>query len=211
MQILSLTQENARAVVTRAAEVLVSGGVVLYPTDTLYGLGVDAFSDEAVAKIYEIKSRDTNNPMSVLVSSMDMAERYAEITHTARTLADNFLPGPLTLILDKKPAWETGVGLETETIGLRIPQNAFCIAMAHLFDGGITATSANRSGQLPEMTLGLILAQLGSAIELVDLVIDAGDPLSGAPSTVVDARTSKPRILREGVISETALLKAFAG
>ena len=179
---------------------------MLYPTDTLYGLGADALSDTAIAKIYTIKERDTGKPMHAIVADVAMAERYAEVDDRARTLAEKFLPGPLTLILEKKPSVATGIGRGMDTIGIRIPDDAFCRALARVFDAPITTTSANKSGLSTARRVDKILEQLGERAQKIDLIIDAGELSESKPSTIVDLTGPKPLILREGAISSSEIL-----
>src|SRR3989344_7237171 len=169
MEILSLKSKDTQHAAERAAEVLRAGGVVLYPTDTLYGLGADAFSDEAVAKVYAIKGRETDKPIHCIVADIEMAEQYAEMSRAAEHLAAAFLPGALTLILSAKggPAFggkKLGSGIlhGMDAIGIRIPKNDFCIALAKKFGKPYTTTSANVSGEVPQGSVEEILAQLGA-------------------------------------------------
>ena len=189
----------------KAAEVLRSGGVILYPTDTLYALGADALSDDSVAKIYAIKGRDAQKPMHAIVADMDAATQYAEMNDAAQKLADAFLPGPLTLVFKKKPDIDSRFMCGLSTIGLRVPNNQFCLALAREFGRPFTATSANRSGQLPQRTISEVVVQLGDAANLVDLAIDVGELPERLPSTVVDVSTDVPSIIREGAISRAAI------
>ena len=184
----------------RAAQILASRGIVLYPTDTLYGLGADALSDEAVAKVYAIKGREEGKPMHCVVADMTMAAEFGEVTGLAERLAERFLPGPLTLILKKKEELDTGSVRGLSTIGVRIPHNEFCIRLAKVFRKPFTATSANKSGQKPERSIEKIIAQLGDAAQLIDLVIDAGELPDSLPSTVVDVSSGEAFIVREGAI-----------
>lgn len=186
--------------IARAEAVLASGGVILYPTDTLYGLGVDALSDEAVAKLYVIKGREAGKPIHCIVADMEMAQRYAEVTPLAVSLAWRFLPGALTLILKKKPGTGSGIARGIDTIGIRIPLNDFCRALARRFGKPYTTTSANVSGAAPGRSVDDILEQLGERGRLIDLVIDAGELPLRLPSTVVDASSGQLLMLREGAI-----------
>ena len=190
----------------RAADVLAAGGVILYPTDTLYGLGADAFSDDAVAAIYAIKGREEGKPIHVIVADGVMMVRYGQMNGIARSLAERFLPGPLTLILKKKQGIDTGIARDRDTIGLRIPENEFCLALARAFDRPYTTTSANVSGMKPERTVDAILAQLGEMKSWIDLVIDAGELPERLPSTVVDVSTGAAIVLREGAIPASDIL-----
>jgi L-threonylcarbamoyladenylate synthase len=192
-------------VVANAAAVLRAGGVIIFPTDTLYGLGADALSDAAVEKIYAIKGRDTGKPIHAIVSDMEMAERYAVVHDVARRLAKQFLPGSLTIILKKREGINMGITKGIDTIGIRIPKNNFCLALAREFDAPITATSANRAGAATGQDLPEIFEQLGDSAKHVDLAIDAGELPPSLPSTVIDLSGGLPNILREGAISMAEL------
>lgn len=191
----------------RAAQILASGGVILYPTDTLYGLGADALSDEAVAKIHGIKGSDPKKPMHCVVSDIAMAAEYAEISGIAKDLAGKFLPGPLTIIVKKKAGIDTGIARGLDTIGIRIPDNAFCFALARGFRRPFTTTSANKHGERSERSIELILAQLGAQASLIDFAIDAGELPSALPSTIVDVSSGEPVVIREGAIRTQDILR----
>jgi L-threonylcarbamoyladenylate synthase len=212
LETIRLTESNAGKAAERAAEVLRAGGVVLYPTDTLYGLGADAFSDEAVAKIYIIKGRDEKKPVHCIVADLAMAKRYAEVNEPARELAEKFLPGPLTLVLKKDRQLDTGIARGVDTLGVRIPQSDFCLALAKRFGAPYTTTSANIAGASTPRSAGGILSQLGGRAAMIDLVIDAGKLPDSLPSTVVDVSSRDLTILREGAIpAERVLARASPG
>ena len=209
MERIQLSEETMGECVEHAAHVLSGGGVIVYPTDTLYGLGADAFSDAAVDMIYEIKGRDEKKPMHCVVAGIAMAEEYAELTPDARLLLERLTPGPLTVVVRKRAGWGSGIARGIDTIGIRIPQNDFCLALARAFGKPFTATSANRAGEAPRRTIDAILGQLRNpyasllqktSIEDLDLVIDAGQLLPSRPSTVVDMSGEEPVTLREGAI-----------
>lgn len=182
-----------------AADVIRRGGVVLYPTDTLYGLGADALSDDAVAKIYAIKGRDERKPMHAIVESLEMAERFGAVDTLTRRLASDLPKGKISFILPKKNA-STGILKDIGTFGFRIPDSALCEAMVRAFGGPITATSANAAGEEPQRSVDAILAQLGSGADQIDLIIDAGELSVSAPSTIVEMTHPHPMILREGAV-----------
>jgi L-threonylcarbamoyladenylate synthase len=200
MEAIQLTEGNIAMAIGRAEATLRSGGIVLYPTDTLYGLGADAFSNEAVAKVYAIKGRDEKKPIHCVVASIDAAGTYAEVNDLARTLARKFLPGPLTLVLKKKPGIDSGIAKGMATFGIRIPQNEFCLGLAEKF-GPFTTTSANLSGEGNVPTVEGVLSQLGERASLIDLVIDGGELPPRDPSTVVDVSSGEFKVLREGAVS----------
>jgi L-threonylcarbamoyladenylate synthase len=200
---------NSHEAVPHAALAIESGGVVIYPTDTLYGLGADALSDSAVKKIYEVKGRDEGKPIHAIVADMQMAERFAYVDGTAHMLAERFLPGPLTLILKKREGIETGIAKGIDTFGIRIPDNAFCKDLVEKFGGPITTTSANRAGMHAMRTVKEIVEQLGERAQFVDCAIDAGEIPARRPSTVVDCSGERPIILREGAISSQEIWDAL--
>jgi|SRR3989344_158457 len=195
--------------VNRATEILSSGGVILFPTDTLYGLGADAFSDKAVDQIYAIKGRDEKKPIHCIVADIAMAEEYAEVTDDARLLFERLLPGGLTVILRKRKNVRGGIARGIETIGIRIPHNDFCIQLAGAFGEPFTATSANLAGHEHQRSVEAILKQLGPNAEIIDLIIDAGELPPSAPSTVVDLSGEEPVILREGAIPSADIWNAI--
>lgn len=205
MEIIALPQD-IQEVVSRAAEVLRAGGVILYPTDTLYGLGADALSDAAVAKVYVIKGRDEKRPLHAIVRDLTMAHRYAEINELALALASAYMPGPLSLILKKKVGIDTGIGKDMDTFCVRIPDNRFCLELAQAFGRPYTTTSANVAGAAPHRSIAAILDQLGDTAALIDLVIDAGELPERAPSTIVNVSTGEAEIVREGAIPAQELI-----
>lgn len=200
METLRLSEVDIETATSKAAAVLRAGGVILYPTDTLYGLGADAFSDEAVLKVKRIKGRDENKPIHAIVADQQAAERYAIFNVPARMLAHAFWPGPLTLILEKKQGVENGIGRGLETFGVRVPDNEICLALAREFGKPYTGTSANKSGEESRRSVEDILTQLGKSAEDISLIIDIGELPDREPSTVVDVHNDRPAILREGAI-----------
>ncbi|MEN9413565.1 MAG: hypothetical protein RLZZ342_652 [Candidatus Parcubacteria bacterium] len=204
MFIRKLSEQTLAAIATEAAEVLRMGGIVLFPTDTLYCLGADALSNAAVDTIYAIKGRDDKKPIHALVSDVEMAAHYAEIPDFGTALLAK-APGLVTVVAQKKQGIERGIARDIDTFGFRIPQHALCEAVITAFGGPITATSANTSGTVPPQSLGAILAQLGPAVSLIDLAIDGGVLPVRAPSTVVDIAHGTPTILREGAATRESL------
>lgn len=200
------TKEEMEIAVEKASEVLGRGGVIIFPTDTLYGLGVDATSDTAIEKIFKIKGRDEDKPLSVMVSDLEMAEEYVEQTDLSERLIRKVLPGPFTFVLPKKDTLPDSLTSGKDTLGIRIPDSYFCIAVTKKFGKPITATSANKSGKENARTIDEILLQLGERADLIDLVIDVGDLEKRDPSTVLKVTPQGVEVLREGNINHTALL-----
>jgi L-threonylcarbamoyladenylate synthase len=192
----------------RAAEVMRAGGVVLYPADTIYGLGCLAGDREAVRRVYAIKGRPETKPALVLVDSAAMAASMAaEITPLARKLMDACWPGPLTLVLRAAAGVAEGLTAGTGKLGVRFPADEFCVAMVRFAGAAIVSTSANRTGEEPADRFDPLLAQFGTEVELA---IDGG-PRRGRPSTIVDVSGGSLEILREGAYSAADLRRAAPG
>jgi L-threonylcarbamoyladenylate synthase len=182
----------------RAVEILRSGGIVSFPTETVYGLGGDATRSDAVRKIFEIKGRPGTNPLIVHVVDASAARRYAKVwPSSAEKLAAKFWPGPITLVVEKtrKIVDEATAGLGT--VALRAPDHPLAQSLLREFDGPIAAPSANRSTRISPTTAQHVVEQLGNR---VDMVLDGGPCRVGIESTVVDLAGKRPRILRPGGI-----------
>lgn len=176
-------------IIDRAVKVLEHDGLIVYPTDTVYGLGADAFSDEAIEKVYEAKGRMAGKPVSLAVSDREMLSLVARVDERAGAFIDEFLPGPVTVVLKARPVVPPVLTGGTGLIGVRIPSHVVPVSIIQKFDAPITATSANRSGGKDPVTPD------GCNV-MHDLLIDGGR-LPGTPSTVVDLTTGT--IIREGV------------
>lgn len=185
-----------------AAEIIKNGGVVVYPTETVYGLGASATNRIAILKVYEAKKRPINNPLSVAVKDLKQADELVYTNSYARKLAKAFLPGPLTIILKKKAILPKELTGGLESVGIRIPDHPIALRLIELA-GPITATSANVSGQPAPKTTQEAKRQLGEA---VNLILDGGECKIGEPSTVLDLSVEgKFKILREGVIRKESI------
>lgn len=208
METVNLTAGLGRCAI-QAAGTMRNGGIIVYPTDTLYGLGADAFSDETVNRVYAIKGREEGKPVHCVVSDFEMAAEFAEINAAARRIAERLLPGALTLVLRKKPGVQGGIARGMDTIGIRIPKSDFCLELARSYGKPFTTTSANASGMAPERTIAGIIEQLGPAADDIDLAIDAGELPASAPSTVINLVSGHPSILREGAVSSEEIFAAL--
>lgn len=189
------------------ADVVRLGGVALFPTSFMYGLAADAANPAAVERIFEIKGRSRDKPILVLISQIDQVEELAaDVPDTARRLMDRFWPGRLTLVLWAGPLVCPELTAGTGKIGIRMCAHPVCAALTKEAGRPITGTSANISGE-PGCRRPLDLPQ--AMRNRLDLILDAG-PLPGGPgSTVLDATTDPPRILRQGTASETAIFDAI--
>ena len=193
-------------VVTRIAERLQEGSIVVYPTDTIYGVGCDALNELSVNRLKELKERDREKPLLVLIPDRSWATRLGDDLPPAfGQLAGGLWPGPLTIIVRAgKSVPETLCGAG-RTIGMRWAKSLFVHSLLQAFGRPLVSTSANLSGQAPIRNPGV---EKNSILDRADLVIDGG-PLSGLESTVVDLSTDRPRLVREGALSRAALESAL--
>lgn len=193
--------------VSRAGEILKSGGVVIVPTETYYALAVDPFQEKAVLKIFRIKFRDEKKPLPLIASDRSVVDRLVrDPGRVAVELMDRFWPGSLTILLNPAldvPKWVQGPGGK---IGVRVPPDCAAKALAAVAGGWITATSANVSGGPEPQEISLIAREV---LEAVDLVIDLGPTPGGKPSTVVEPLDSGIRIIRHGAVDESLLRDAI--
>ncbi len=189
-----------------AARVLSQGGVVAFPTDTVYGLGADIHNPQAVDRVYEIKGRPKDSPLPVLISDIThITEVVDKPEPLALHLAELSWPGGLTLVLPTKLPLNAQV-LQDGFVAVRVPDDPFCLRLIDRFGGPITGTSANRSGMPPAINAKQVRQQLG---DRVDYILDAGDAQQKTPSTVVKVTGGTIEVLREGVVSGTAVQQAW--
>jgi len=190
-----------------AREILQVGGLVAFPTDTVYGVGALAFDGSAVASIYVAKDRPLEKSISVLIADYaDLAKVARNIPPMAETLARHFWPGPLTLVVPKDPRLPMAV-TSTDKVGVRLPDHPVSRDLLRLA-GPMAVTSANLSGGPNPSTAQAAYAQLGSRIALI---LDGGEAPGGVPSTVVDCTGSKPLVLREGPIKPAEIQALIIG
>ncbi len=193
--------------VRRAAEILRAGGLVAFPTETVYGLGADASSEAALRKLYAVKRRPADHPVIVHFASAEDAFGWArEVPEAARKLAARFWPGPLTLILKRAPQAGDFVTGGQDTIGLRVPAHPVAQALLDEFGGPIAAPSANRFGRVSPTCAEHVRRDLGDA---VDLVLEGGASEVGIESTIVDLSRGRAVLLRPGAISRADLERAL--
>jgi len=201
MERIDLKKTTSEKAIQKTIAVLEKSGLVIYPTETCYGIGVDAESQKAVDKLLLYKTRREGKPLSVAVADQKMAARYVEINRTAKNLYDNFLPGPLTVVSKSKGRVISGVESERKTLGIRIPQYPFVLKLIQDFGRGITATSANVSYAKRPYSFDEWQKYTPQKNQvLVDLFLDAGKLALNPPSTVVDTTLEDYQVLRQGGI-----------
>ncbi|WP_400243263.1 L-threonylcarbamoyladenylate synthase [Methanobrevibacter smithii] len=188
MKILKTNQNEVdKNVIDEAVKVLADGGVILYPTDTVYGLGANIFNRKAVRKVYNIKKRSYLKPVSLLVSSKDAIPLVSKASLNQLKFIDKYLPGPYTFILKKSKIVPRHLTSGSANVGVRVPKSEIACSLAKIFP--ITTTSANLSNKDTLDTPEEILKQLGCE---VDLIIDVGPLKSGNPSTIIDLTGEEP-------------------
>jgi len=184
--------------ITRAAEIIRAGGLVAFPTETVYGLGANALNPDAVARIYAAKNRPFASPLIVHVDSIAMARSLTEFwPDLAETLAHQFWPGPLTMVLKKASIVPDIVTANLDSVGIRMPQHPVALKLIEKARVPIAAPSANRFTEISPTTAQHVLDSLGSS---VDLILDGGPTRVGIESTVVSLRRNPPVVLRPGMI-----------
>ena len=180
--------------------ILQSGGVIAFPTDTYYGLGVDPYNEKGIRRIFEIKSRAYNKPLMVLISTKDQINQLIQNkSQEAEMLIQKFWPAPLTLIFNAALKLPGSLTSNTKKIAVRLPKNKWTRYLIQTSGCALTATSANKSGDENTRTANEVLQIFGNDI---DLIIDAGLAPGGKVSTLIDTTISPPAILREGAISK---------
>jgi L-threonylcarbamoyladenylate synthase len=205
-QILKVSANHSEEDVINSAAAIVSrGGVIAYPTETIYGLGADATNEQAIRRIFEIKGRNFNNPISLIIGhSQDVYPLVCKVTVAAQKLMDAFWPGPLTIIFEAAGSVSPLLTADTGRIGIRLSGHDAARKIAGKAGKPLTATSANLSGSPECATADQVIAQLGDRLDtVVDLVKTSGS----AGSTIIDATTEQPVILRSGGISREEIIK----
>jgi L-threonylcarbamoyladenylate synthase len=199
-------REHGAALAT-AVQCLRAGGLVAFPTETVYGLGAQARDPRAVARIFAAKGRPADHPLIVhLAEPAQMADWAESVPAVARQLADAFWPGPLTLILGRQPWVPDAVTGGLDTLGLRVPAHPLAQALLRSFGDGVAAPSANRYGRVSPTCAAHVREELGDA---VDCLLDGGPCAVGIESTIVDVSQGAPRLLRPGVITAAHLAAAL--
>ena len=200
--------ECTAEMIANAAQTLKDGALVAFPTETVYGLGADATSAKAVARIYEVKGRPADHPLIVHIASMDSIGDWAiDIPEYAIKLARDYWPGPMTLILKRSELAQDFITGNQNTVGLRVPAQPIALALlkefAKLGGKGIAAPSANRFGAVSPTTAAAVMDELIPFLNIdVDRILDGGPCLVGVESTIIDCTKSAPQILRPGAITK---------
>lgn len=205
-ELIKIDAAHPEQALSRCRDVIRAGGVIVYPTDTFYGLGADPGNPLAVRRLFEIKGRHADEPILLLVKDASEVRDWAsEISPAAERLMKEFWPGPLTLVFKARPGVMTELTGGAGTIGLRVPGNPLTLKLLSFLGSALTGTSANISGRPSPCTAQEAAEAIGG---LVDLVLDGGRTAGGKPSTVVDVSADDLRVIREGAIPSREILVA---
>jgi L-threonylcarbamoyladenylate synthase len=196
--LLGATSES----VSKAAWILSAGGIGVFPTDTVYGVGALALNDDAIRRIYTIKQRPADKPLQLLLANIADIASVAEMTPEAQLLAESFLPGGLTLILRCRPVVSDAVTAGGETVAVRVPDQPMLKELILALGAPLAATSANRSGQPAPVEASEAAKQLGA---LVDFVLDGGRCAAALESTIIDLSGPEPTLIRSGAVPLQAI------
>lgn len=197
--------DGEQAAIDAAVNVLARGGVVAYPTDTLYGLAVNPRSDAAVRRLYDVKGRGTSVAVPLIAASLAQALEVAWIGREELRLVKPFWPGPLSVVLQARPVITPALLAGGKTVVVRVPNHAIAVALASTYGFAITSTSANLSGQAASDDPDVVAHALGDRI---DCLLDAGLSPGGLPSTIVELRDGAPVLVRAGAIPFERVLRS---
>jgi len=198
-----------------AAQRLIAGHLVAFPTETVYGLGADASNSVAVARIYSVKGRPNDHPLIVHIASMErMGDWASEVPQYAIALGRSFWPGPMTLVLKRSELAGDFVTGGQDTVGVRVPDHVVALALLEAFEKaggkGVAAPSANRFGHVSPTTAAAAVEELGDYLSKDDLVLDGGVCAVGVESTIIDCTGQTPKVLRPGAVS-VAMIEESTG
>jgi len=202
MTVLKATVDN----IQEASRVVKKGGLVVYPTDTVYGLGCDPFNVRAVKRVFKVKGERKEKPLPILASDIKAVEKIAHLNERARKIAERHWPGPLTLVVSKKPVLPSIVTCGLSSVGVRIPNHTTAFQLISLCDGLLVGTSANKTGEKSPKTAHEASEQLGRQ---VDIVLDGGPTTLGRESSIVDLTSRRLKMLREGPVKLVDVLNAL--
>jgi L-threonylcarbamoyladenylate synthase len=201
------TENNLKTGLKRAAESILSGGVVAIPTESFYGLAVNPTDVRAIKRLFDVKKRRGDQPILLLIPSVEHLDQYViHVPHIAHQLMNEFWPGGLTLIFDAKPSLPRELTAGTGKIGVRLSSHPIPTALAQAVGTPITGTSANISGQPACSSAKEVFRGLG---DKVDLILDGGETAGGKGSTVLDVTVDPPVVVREGMVSREVIEKCL--
>ncbi len=194
-------------IIEAAARIIKRGGSIVFPTDTVYGLGVNALKPHSVERLFKIKKRPESKPVPIMIKDIEMAKQLAYVDKKTEKALNEVWPGQVTVILEKKPVVPDVLTAGRKTVGLRIPNHYFTQYLMENLDAPVTITTANFSGQSDITSSAEILEIFDKTYPRPDLILDAGELPPSPPSTVLDLTDSKPKITRVGPITKKDLME----
>lgn len=208
METTLLSTKRTKQSIDFASQKLKSGGIGIFPTDTVYGIGCDAFNINSLQNLYKVKQRSLSKPINMLVSTIDMVKTYVKEIHPIeQKLMESFWPGELTIIFDKSKNVPDLLTSGLSTVGIRMPNNQTCLEIIEKLGRPIAMSSANISSNQPDYSFSELLVDFN---EKVDFILEDGE-LKGVPSTIVKVENNQLKILREGTISVDDIHKCLGG
>ena len=200
--------------IKKAAQALKEGHLVAFTTETVYGLGADATNEKAVSRVYSVKGRPSGHPLIIHISSINQLDKWAiDIPEYAMKLAEEFWPGPMTLILKRSEIAKDFITGGQENVGVRVPSHPVALALLTEFEklggSGVAAPSANRFGAVSTTNANAVLQEIGHNLISEDLILNGGSSLVGIESTIIDCTTGEPTVLRPGAITLSMINKVI--
>lgn len=200
------SDESLRKGLIKAVKIISEGGIVAFPTESFYGLGVDATNSHAIKRLFKIKKRDHNVPILVLISSLKNLPQYvAFIPSRAKRLGEKFWPGGLTMVFQSSPVFSSALTSNTGKVGIRVSSHPLANTLSKSLSVPITATSANISGMPPCIKADQVVEWFNNA---VDLILDGGETQGQYPSTILDVTIDPPLMIREGMIKAKEIIES---
>lgn len=204
---LDLKNKNEYEKLKRPSQIIKQGGIVVFPTETVYGIGTNGLNEASIKRLYEVKKRPLNKPISLLVSNIEMIEMVAkDITEIEYKIIKNFFPGPLTIILKKKDIVPNILTANTDTVGIRMPEGEIARKLVEYANVPIATPSANISGKPAGTNIENVIKDFGNN---VDYYIDGGKSKIGVASTIVKVEDGKIKILRKGIVTKEQIEKSI--
>jgi L-threonylcarbamoyladenylate synthase len=200
---MEIISNPTQAEIKKAAQALKDGHLVAFPTETVYGLGADATNENAVSRVYSVKARPTDHPLIVHISSINQLGKWAiDIPEYAIKLAEEFWPGPMTLILKRSEIVKDFITGSQENVGIRVPNQQVALLLLKEFEKlggyGVAAPSANKFGAVSPTSANAVIEELGTDLDLPDLILDNGNCIIGVESTIIDCTSESPVVVRPG-------------
>lgn len=203
MEVVTLG-DNQEEVVEIVSRVISGGGLVVVPTDTVYGIIGNATNKKTIASLYGLKKRAKEKPFPVFVRDIAMARRFAYVSDAKARFLETVWSGPMTVVLQHKEKLPDGLTANFDTIGIRVPNHSFLLSLLTRLDFPLVQSSANISGQSPSKNIQEVIASFEGQKIKPDLIVDGGE-LAGSPSVIIDLTCNEPKILRSGVMSKEEL------